>query len=99
MLLNAGADVKLAKGEVTALMKASKNGHDLCARALIEAGAAVNHAAGQGETPLMLACQNNHELCARALIENGAKVDATEEDGWPTLMFAAQNGHEQVRSG
>ena len=53
-LLRAGfADVNLANNQgKTALMVAAQNGHDLCARALIEAGADVNARDKTGATAL-----------------------------------------------
>jgi hypothetical protein len=56
-------------------MLSSQMGHELVARALLENGAAVNHAASNGRTSLMLACSNNHVLVARALLEAGAAVN------------------------
>ena len=78
----------------TALMISAQNGHDLCARALLEAGAAVDHAAANGATALMLACAGNHELCARALIEAKAEIDKVGPQGFTALMFSASNGHD-----
>ena len=45
----------------TALMIACGNGHELCARALLEAGAAVDSATNKGATTLKISCQNGHE--------------------------------------
>ena len=56
-------------------MFASQNGHDLCARALIEAGADLEKQTAKGSTALIFACQNGHDLCARALIEAKARKD------------------------
>ena len=58
----------------TALMYASSCGHDLCARALLEAGADINYKPPNGPTALMMACQNVHEQCTRALLEAGAAL-------------------------
>ena len=54
-------------------MSASQNGHEPCARALIEARANINATLEGGETALIFASQFGHESCARALIEAGAK--------------------------
>jgi ankyrin repeat protein len=43
------------------LILAAQNGHDLCARALIEANANLEAQQNQGFTSLMLAAQNGHE--------------------------------------
>ena len=66
--------------------------HEQCARALIEAGATVNHAAN-GATALMLSAQNGHEHCARALIEAGARKDLETKKGSTALSLARSNGH------
>eukprot|EP00908_Phaeocystis_cordata_P020408 Transcript_3207.p1 GENE.Transcript_3207~~Transcript_3207.p1 ORF type:complete len:581 (-),score=161.38 Transcript_3207:311-2053(-) len=57
VLLTKGARVDLANGGFTSLMFACESGHEHCARALIEAGAAVDKPDNQGFTPLMSSCQ------------------------------------------
>ena len=59
----------------TALILACQNGHEACARLLIDAKAAVDAALTGGLTGLMLARQNGHEACARLLIDAGARTD------------------------
>ena len=44
-----------------ALMFAAQNGHDLCARALLEANADPETQTLKGSTALILAAQNGHE--------------------------------------
>ena len=46
---------------MTALIWACMNGHDLCARALLENEAAVNSQNKKGWTALMYAAQNGHQ--------------------------------------
>ena len=75
-------------------MLACQNGHDPCARALIEAKANLEAQQNGGWTALMYACQNGHDPCARALIENGANLEAQQNGGWTALMLACQNGHD-----
>ena len=81
-------------------MFSCSNGHDLCARALIEAGADVNKGITEGEhagwNPLMIACRDGHDLCARALIEAGARKDVRSKLGSTALSLARQNGHAAV---
>ena len=48
----------------TALMTACVFGHELCARALLEAGADVDHQNNDGATALVLSCQDGHEHSA-----------------------------------
>jgi ankyrin repeat protein len=55
-------------------MYASQNGHDLCALALIKAGANVEHVNNEQWTSLMWASSNGHDLCALALIKAGANL-------------------------
>ena len=74
----------------------AQNGHDLCARVLLEAGAAVNTANAKGFVALMHACQNGHDLCARVLLEAGADPNKAVPDGRTALMAACAFGHEQV---
>ena len=61
-------------------MKAAKNGHDLCTRALLEAGAAVDQTEEDDWTALMFAAQNGHNLCVRALLEAGARINMRSTD-------------------
>ena len=67
-------------------MFAAQNGHDQCARALLEAKANVNHQSNDGRTALMQASKNGHDLCARALLEAGSDPNKAEEDGWTALI-------------
>ncbi len=50
-------------------------------RALIQAGAEINKAAENGETPLYTAAERGHEAVVRALIEAGADVNKSVNDG------------------
>ena len=78
-------------------MLAAQNGHDLCARVLVEAGAAVDQTE-DGWTALMFAAQNGHDLCARVLFEAGSSLAPKDQDEFTALMLAAkiatQNGHD-----
>jgi len=77
------------------LLDACGQGHEQRVRALLKAGAAVNHASGDRGTALIQACKNGHELCALALIEAKAKVDMVASQGFTALIFAAANNHER----
>ena len=44
------------------------DGHELCARALLEKGDDKEAVQNQGLTALMFSCQNGHEQCTRALM-------------------------------
>ena len=61
-------NVANAKGFV-ALMHACQNGHDLCALALIKAGANVDHQNAKQWTALMFAAQNGHEQVCSSQLE------------------------------
>ena len=78
----------------TALMAAAQDGHEQCALALLKAGAAVDHAAGNVVTALMLSCAAGHEQCALALIKAGANIEAATPSGHNSLMYSCQNGHD-----
>jgi ankyrin repeat protein len=97
VLLEAGASVEFAVEDsgITSLMKACHNGHDQCARALIEAKADLEKMNQDSVTALILSCQNGHVQCARALIEARAAVDHMDNNGWTALMAACQDGHDQ----
>ena len=60
---------------------AAQNGHEAVVRALIEAGADVNQATEEGETPLYIAAQDGREAVMRALIQAGADINKATEEG------------------
>ena len=65
---------------------------------LLQAGANVNVANVNGQTPLMAAARNGHIGAVRLLLEAGADVNAANAKGQTALMGAAQSGHiEAVR--
>ena len=76
-------------------MWAAQFGHDLCARALLEAKADLEKQTAKGWTALILSCQNGHDLCARALLEAGADR-TTAVSGWTAQMFAKHYGHATI---
>jgi hypothetical protein len=69
-------------------------------RALLEAGAYVDHAlTTDGTTPLLVSGQNGHVEVVRALLEAGANVNqaSSSTGGAATpLYISAQNGHAKV---
>jgi|TARA_B110000977_G_scaffold139712_2_gene177345 ankyrin repeat protein len=62
----------------------------------IKAGADVNKAMNDGQTPVCIAAEEGHEATVRALIELGADVNKATDDGKTPQSFAAQNGHEAI---
>ena len=69
-------------------MACCRNGHEACARVLVDAGAAVDAAKSNGFTALMRCCQDGHEACARVLVDAGAAVDAANSNGMPPFVSA-----------
>jgi ankyrin repeat protein len=64
---------------------------------LIDAGAEVDRALPQGETPLMLASRTSGVDAVRLLIEHGAKVNVVERwQGETPLMYAAAHDRGEV---
>ena len=69
-MIEAKANLEATQNEGwTALMYAAQNGHDLCARELLKAGAVVDARQPDGETSLTLSCRGGHEICTRLLLE------------------------------
>ena len=69
-------------------MSSCQNGHEQCARALLEAKADPNKAEDGGFTALMWCCQKGNELCARALLEAEADPNKATDDGFTALITA-----------
>jgi ankyrin repeat protein len=66
-------------------------------KVLLDAGAQVDLALSQGETPLMLASRTSSVDAVRLLIERGAKVNVVEQwQGQTPLMYAAANDRGEV---
>ena len=64
-------------GGFTPLLFAARHGDVDSARALLEAGAAVNNPAADGNSPLVMAAMSGHERLAEFLLERGAEPDAS----------------------
>jgi ankyrin repeat protein len=70
------------------------------ARWLVEQGAALNLANGEGVTTLMCACASGHTDLVKAMMESGrdAGLEARDGHGWTALITAAHRaGAELVR--
>ena len=76
-----------------ALMLAVLKGHDEVVRALLDAGATVNH---DGWAPLHYAAFEGREAALEMLIAAGADVNALAPNKATALMLAARNGHVGV---
>ena len=68
-LLARGASVEFEYKGKTPLMAAASGGHDLCARALLEAKADLEAQMPSGHTVLMLSAQNGHEKVRSSQLE------------------------------
>jgi ankyrin repeat protein len=82
---------EIERGGSTALHFAAQSGDAASVRLIVEAGAALDVAAGDGRTPLVLAAFSGHGEAARALIEAGADVN-TDGAGYTALHAAALRG-------
>jgi len=66
------------------------------AQHLLDAGAGISTADGNGRTPLHNTAGNGHEALARLLVDRGADVSAPDSNGRTPLHDAARNGHETL---
>jgi len=89
--------LELGEFKITALMKASGNGHEKVVKLLLDKGADVNLQSKYAETALMKASGNGHEKVVKVLLAKGAEVDQGEgtSDG-TALSQAFEEGHEEV---
>jgi ankyrin repeat protein len=88
-----------AKGGLTALHHAVRQGYVEAARALIEGGADVNElTAGDGTTPLLMAAINGQFDAAMLLIEKGADPNITSKGNAVTPLWAVVNTQWQPRT-
>jgi len=83
-------DAKLTHhGEITALMFAACNGHELIVDELLNNGANPNAKSKTETTALMYAVANGFKSIVTALLGKGAKPNAQDDIGDTALMFAA----------
>ncbi len=79
------------------LLAAARDGDAAVVRSLLEEGADVNAARGDGLTALHLAAEGGHPEVAAALLDAGAPVEAGTRIGSHTpLHVAARGGHTAV---
>ena len=79
------------------LLAAAGDGRAEAVRSLLEEGADVNVARGDGLTPLHLAAENGHLAVAEALVAAGAAIDAGTRIGrYTPLHVAARAGRGAV---
>ena len=99
LLIAHGAKLDYTKeaSGLTALAIATQNAKTKAGAALIEAGADVNRAVGQGSyTPLMLATTSGSAGLAEQLVGKGANVNAKNSGGLTALMIAAAGNRPDI---
>jgi ankyrin repeat protein len=79
-----------AKGGMTPLLYAARDGRLESARLLLAAGANVEQGDANGIRPLLMAVLNNHREVARLLLESGADVNADDFWGRSPLWAAVE---------
>lgn len=80
----------------TALILASKHGHEDVVRLLLDNDAQIDIVDEDGRTALLYTSGNGHEAVVRILPDKGAPVSITDKYGRTTLLYASGNGHEAV---
>ncbi len=75
------------------LLVASKAGDVEAMTQLLDGGAAVDQANGDGTTSLWIACQNGRVDAARLLLDKGAEVNRADEGRRTPLYAACEHGH------
>merc|ERR1711865_185482 len=79
-------------GDYTATHLAAQNGHAVCLKWLVDAGANTDAQTKDDETPLHWACWKGHETCVRVLCDTANK-DARAKNGERPLHWAAEFGN------
>ncbi len=88
-----------AKGGLTALLHASRQGFAGAASALLDGDADVNRVAvGDGVSPLLMATINGQFDLAMMLLERGAEPDIASKENGVTPLWAAINAEWQPRT-
>ena len=88
-----------AKGGLTALLHAVRQGHLEAATALLDGGVDIDLvSASDGTSPLLMATINGQFDLALALIERGADPDIASTLNGATPLWAAINAHWQPRT-
>ena len=79
-----------------ALVDAAEKGDADALRALVSAGAGVDHADDEGCTALYAATHNGRADAIRALLDSGATVDCVNNEGRTPLFMAARNNYPDI---
>jgi uncharacterized protein len=90
-------DARLASDGETALHRAASRGHLQAAKLILDRGATVDAADGEGVTPLVLAAYRGHTDVVKLLLERGAFVNAQEKrNGLSSLSHAVGRGDKEL---
>lgn len=81
----------VAKGGLSPLIYAAREGWTDIAKILLDRGAPINQQSADGSTALLVAVQNGQTDFARLLIGRGADVDLANTRGWTPLYIAIKN--------
>jgi uncharacterized protein len=87
-----------AKGGLTALHHAARQGHTRAAIALLDAGADINQKSGDGHTPLLVALVNGQFDMSMLFVERGANPNRAADGLGVTPLWAAVNAQWQPRT-
>ncbi len=87
-----------AKGGLSALHHAVRQGYLGTTKALLDAGALVNEKTGDGHTPLLVALINGQFDVAMELIRRGADVNTVSDSHGVTPLWATINARWQPRT-
>ncbi len=87
-----------AKGGMTALHHAVRQGYVESAKVLLDAGANINEKTGDGHTPILVALINGQFDVAMELIKRGADVNIPSDSHGVTPLWAAVNAMWQPRT-
>lgn len=78
------------------LLKASKHGDKIIAKALIDNGAKLNIVDKNGKTPLFIASSSGHVEVAELFLNEGDEIDSFNANGMTPLMGASKNGKTET---
>jgi len=87
-----------AKGGLSALHHATRQGFVEVTRALLDAGASLNDETGDGHSPILVALINGQFDVAMELITRGADVNVASESHGVTPLWATINARWQPRT-
>jgi ankyrin repeat protein len=87
-----------AKGGMTALHHAARQGYVKSATALLDAGADINKKSADGNTPLLVALINGQFDVAMLLVEKGANANVSSDALGITPLWATINTRWQPRT-